>query len=314
MKGQSPNHIGLGWMEYMAERNTGRGNGRALLFKLVATAMVLLAILACGEAAQDSEPTPAPPPGMFSALPTTENPHPWRPAACHRAEHAGADAHAQSYLHASADAYATAYGHTYARTHDRVQPAHRARTHRRVQPAHRARTHDRVQPAHRATDPPPRPTSPPRPDPPPQSNQPTASGPTAASNQPTATVPGSPAGLTARAAGETEIGLSWSLPSSDGGAPVTSNRIEVSDIGSNWSVLEANTGSSGTSYTHRGLTGGSTRHYRVSAINLAGVGPPSNTANATTDASATPTPTRTPTVTPTASPHGDTYAHAHSRR
>ena len=102
-----------------------------------------------------------------------------------------------------------------------------------------------------------------------------------------ATVPRSPAGLSARADGETEIDLSWSEPGSDGGTRVTGYRIEVSDSGSNWSVLEADTGSSGTRYTHRGLTGGSTRYYRVSAINSTGVGPPSNTANATTDASAT---------------------------
>ena len=102
-----------------------------------------------------------------------------------------------------------------------------------------------------------------------------------------ATVPGSPAGLSARADGETEIDLSWSEPGSDGGSRVTGYRIEVSDNGSNWSGLEVDTGSSRTSYTHRGLSGGSTRYYRVSAINSAGVGQPSNTANATTDASAT---------------------------
>ena len=100
-----------------------------------------------------------------------------------------------------------------------------------------------------------------------------------------ATVPGAPTNLSARADGETEIDLSWSRPSSDGGARVTGYKIEVSDNGSNWGILEAD--SSRTSYTHRGLTGGSTRHYRVSAINSAGVGQPSNTANATTDASAT---------------------------
>ena len=108
-----------------------------------------------------------------------------------------------------------------------------------------------------------------------------------ATTEASATVPGSPTGLSARADGETEIELSWRQPSSDGGSRVTGYRIEVSDNGSSWSVLEADTGSSRTSYTHRGLSGGSTRHYRVSAINSAGVGQPSNTANATTEASAT---------------------------
>ena len=94
-------------------------------------------------------------------------------------------------------------------------------------------------------------------------------------------VPGAPQSLSARADGETEIELSWSRPSSDGGSRITGYRIEVSEDGSGWSVLEADT--SRTSHTHRGLTSGSTRHYRVSATNSAGTGPPSNTANATTD-------------------------------
>ena len=97
-------------------------------------------------------------------------------------------------------------------------------------------------------------------------------------------LPGAPQRLSAEADGETEIDLSWSRPSSDGGSRITGYRIEVSDSGSNWSVLEADTGSSRTSYTHRGLPGESTRHYRVSAINSAGTGPHSNTAHATTSA------------------------------
>ena len=95
-------------------------------------------------------------------------------------------------------------------------------------------------------------------------------------------LPGAPQSLTARADGETEIDLSWSRPSNDGGSRVTGYRIEVSEDGSGgWSVLEADT--SRTSHTHRGLSSGSTRHYRVSAINSAGTGPHSNTAHATTD-------------------------------
>ena len=94
-------------------------------------------------------------------------------------------------------------------------------------------------------------------------------------------VPGAPQSLSARADGETEIDLSWSRPSSDGGSRITGYRIEVSEDGSGWSVLEDDT--SRTSHTHRGLSSGSTRHYRVSAINSAGTGPHSNTAHATTD-------------------------------
>ena len=94
--------------------------------------------------------------------------------------------------------------------------------------------------------------------------------------------PGAPGNLTATGNGQTRIDLSWSAPSSDGGARVTAYRIEVSTNRSSWSDLVSNTGSSATSYTHSGLTAGSTRHYRVSAINVAGTGPKSGIANGTT--------------------------------
>ena len=95
--------------------------------------------------------------------------------------------------------------------------------------------------------------------------------------------PEAPRGLTATADGQTEIDLSWTAPSDDGGADITGYRIEVSTNGSTWSDLVANTRSTSASYTHSGLTAGSARHYRVSAINSAGTGTASNTANATTD-------------------------------
>ena len=44
----------------------------------------------------------------------------------------------------------------------------------------------------------------------------------------------------------------------------------------------ANTGSTGTSYPDTGLSAGTTRHYRVSAINSLGTGPASEPASATT--------------------------------
>ena len=47
--------------------------------------------------------------------------------------------------------------------------------------------------------------------------------------------------------------------------------------------MVADTGSVDTSYSHTGLTAGSKRYYRVSAINSDGTGPASDVANATTD-------------------------------
>ncbi len=103
-----------------------------------------------------------------------------------------------------------------------------------------------------------------------------------------ASVPGAPTALTANADGQTEIDLSWTAPSNDGGASITGYRIEVSTNGTTWSDLVGDTRSTTTSNTHSGLTAGSTRYYQVSAINSAGTGPASNVANATTDSSTTP--------------------------
>ena len=99
-----------------------------------------------------------------------------------------------------------------------------------------------------------------------------------------ATVPDAPTHLSAfgTAHGETTIYLRWYAPSSDGGAAITGYRVEVSDNGSNWTDLAANTDDTAIRYTHTGLTARSTRHYRVSAINSAGTGPESNTATGNT--------------------------------
>ena len=57
----------------------------------------------------------------------------------------------------------------------------------------------------------------------------------------------------------------------------------MSEDGSNWEVLLADTGSDDISYVHSGLEGGSTRFYRVSAINTAGIGPQSSISSAATE-------------------------------
>ncbi len=105
-------------------------------------------------------------------------------------------------------------------------------------------------------------------------------------------VPNAPRRLTARARGTSSIELDWTAPSSAGTAPVTGYQIEVSHTGSgSWRPLEADTDSRATEYTHTGLNPGTTRYYRVSAINRAGTGDPSNVANATTEANPPGAPT-----------------------
>ena len=98
-----------------------------------------------------------------------------------------------------------------------------------------------------------------------------------------AMAPGAPTDLSATADGSTTIDLGWTAPTDNGGSAITGYRIEVSsDGGANWSDLEDDTGSTGTTYAHTGLSAGDTRHYRVSARNTNGAGAASNVATATT--------------------------------
>ena len=95
--------------------------------------------------------------------------------------------------------------------------------------------------------------------------------------------PTRPSNLTASAVNSTHIGLSWSAPETIGGSDIAGYKIEVSTDGvNNWSTLVADTSSTDTAYSHRGLMPGNTRHYRVSAINAIGTSPVSNMASATT--------------------------------
>ena len=111
-------------------------------------------------------------------------------------------------------------------------------------------------------------------------------------NQVVAEVPGAPTGLSAAPNGTTGIDLSWTAPADNGGRVISGYKIEVStDGGASWTVLVANTGSTDTTYAHSGLTAGSTRHYRVSAINTIGASAASNTANANTPTTADHRPT-----------------------
>ena len=116
------------------------------------------------------------------------------------------------------------------------------------------------------------------------------------------TVPGAPTSLTATASGSTRINLTWNAPASTGGSVITGYRIEVSPNGtSNWTDRVATTNSTATTYAHTGLAVGTTRHYRVSAINANGTGNPSNVDNATTGTTATTVPGAPTSLTATAS-------------
>ena len=104
---------------------------------------------------------------------------------------------------------------------------------------------------------------------------------------------GAPTGLTARAVGTARIDLSWNAPRYTGGVSILGYRVEASDDGgATWNIIRRNTSSSTTTFSDVNLRPATTRHYRVAAINLAGVGPFSNTARATTDATVPGVPRR----------------------
>lgn len=111
-------------------------------------------------------------------------------------------------------------------------------------------------------------------------------------------IPQPPAGLTATSASSSQINLSWTAPSNNGGSSITGYMIERSkDNGTTWSTIQSNTGSASTTYSDIGLAHSTTYTYRVSAINSAGTSTPSNTASATTF-NTVPTPPTGLTATP----------------
>ncbi len=115
-----------------------------------------------------------------------------------------------------------------------------------------------------------------------------------------ALVPTAPIDLTATA-GTSAIDLAWVEPSSDGGALLTGYRIERATADGAFSVLVADTGSPGTTYSDTTAVPGTTYRYRVSALNTAGAGAASNVAAAALPAVAGPTPTPTPSASVPAS-------------
>ena len=114
----------------------------------------------------------------------------------------------------------------------------------------------------------------------------------------TSRLPGRPTRLTAEAQGPSEIELDWTAPSLGGGS-ITGYRIEWSSTGrSGWRSLVANTRNTRTTYTDTRLDPGTTRHYRVAAINTAGTGPWSDDASATTEVTVPGAPTSLRATTP----------------
>ena len=99
----------------------------------------------------------------------------------------------------------------------------------------------------------------------------------------TQTAPQPPTNLSATATSSSQINLSWSAPSDNGGSAITGYMIERSqDNGNTWSTISSSTGSTSTTYSDSGLVTSTTYSYRVSAINAIGTSSPSNVSSATT--------------------------------
>ena len=96
--------------------------------------------------------------------------------------------------------------------------------------------------------------------------------------------PGAPTLVMTRADGSAEIEVTWTAPTAIGASPITGYKIEYSkDNMLPWMEV-ATTTTTTAMYSDTGLDPDTTRYYRVSAINVVGRGPVSDTAaTATTD-------------------------------
>ena len=91
--------------------------------------------------------------------------------------------------------------------------------------------------------------------------------------------PSAPQNLTATA-GNKQVVLSWTAPSSPGSSPITDYIVEYSTDNSTWTVFNDGV-STNTTATVTGLTNGTLYYFRVAAVNTVGTGKYSNTASAT---------------------------------
>ena len=91
-------------------------------------------------------------------------------------------------------------------------------------------------------------------------------------------VPSAPSTVSATA-GNTQVQLSWSAPSFDGGAAVTDYVVQFSTDGTSWSTFDDGV-SAARAATVTGLVNGVTHRFRVAAVNSVGTGPVSPVATA----------------------------------
>ncbi len=96
--------------------------------------------------------------------------------------------------------------------------------------------------------------------------------------------PVSPSALTATP-GNSQVSLSWTAPSSNGGSSITGYNIYRGTTAGGESATPIATGVTSTSFVDTGVTNGQTYYYVIKAVNSAGTSSASNEANATPAAS-----------------------------
>jgi fibronectin type 3 domain-containing protein len=107
-----------------------------------------------------------------------------------------------------------------------------------------------------------------------------------ASATPQATVPSAPTGLVA-SAGNGQVMLSWTVPNSDGGSPITGYNVYRGTSAGGEGSTPVATNVVSSSFTDTGLTNGTTYYYKVAAVNAVGTSPQSGEASATPQAAVT---------------------------
>lgn len=94
-------------------------------------------------------------------------------------------------------------------------------------------------------------------------------------------VPAQPTGFSATAVSGSKIDLSWTAPASV--SAITGYRIErETPVGGGFTTISPNTGSTATTYSDTNLAPGAIYNYRITALNVNGPSPTSQSSNATT--------------------------------